>query len=86
MPRPIIRLGDTTSHGGNVTSAADQFKILGIPVARIGDTVACPHHGTVTIQTGDDDMNIEGRPVAREGDVTSCGASLVPSQNVACCK
>ncbi len=85
MTRPLIRLGDTTSHGGSVTSAASEFLVYGRPVARIGDTVACPTHGTVVIQTGADELTIEGRPVAREGDVTSCGASLVPSQNMACC-
>jgi uncharacterized Zn-binding protein involved in type VI secretion len=75
----VIRLGDPTSHGGSVTSAAENFSIMGIAVARVGDTVSCPrpgHHGC-TIAEGDPNWIIEGRAVALESHVTSCGAELM---------
>ncbi|WP_017453587.1 PAAR domain-containing protein [Herbaspirillum rubrisubalbicans] len=40
MPLPIIRLGDTTSHGGKVISASETHTIHGIGIARVGDMVS----------------------------------------------
>ena len=80
MPR-IIRLGDSTSHGGHVTSAAGNFKVMGIAVARRGDKCSCPRpgHNNCTIAEGDPRHTIDGIPVAYEGHKTSCGASLIAS-------
>lgn len=75
----VIRLGDPTSHGGKVVSAAANSSIFDIQVARLGDKVSCPisGHGVATIVEGDPDWLIEGIPVALEGHKTSCGASLI---------
>ncbi|WP_263772922.1 PAAR domain-containing protein [Propionivibrio soli] len=75
----VIRLGDPTSHGGTVVSAASNTVINGKQVARVGDTVTCPikGHGAVTIVEGDASWSEDGRPVALEGHKTSCGASLI---------
>ena len=83
MLKPIIRLGDRTSHGGAVISAAPATIVEGIPPARIGDMTACPipGHGANPIVTGDPTCIVDGSPVAREGDVTACGAALIPSQH-----
>lgn len=77
--RRVIRLGDPTSHGGAVTSAASNFSIMGIGVARVGDTCSCPRkgHSGCTIAQGDSNWLIEGRAVALEGHLTSCGAQLI---------
>jgi uncharacterized Zn-binding protein involved in type VI secretion len=40
--RGIIRLGDKTTHGGEVISATTDFKVYGKPVAVGGDKVTCP--------------------------------------------
>lgn len=78
MPK-VIRLGDPTSHGGKVTSAASHFRVGGIPVARLGDTCTCPipGHSGCTIAEGEPTHRIGGIPVAYEGHKTSCGASLI---------
>lgn len=81
MSPPIIRLGDTSSHGGAVTSAASRWRCVGIPIARRGDAFACPIHGPQSIATGSGKHVCEGPPIAREGDTTTCGASLVASQS-----
>ena len=82
--KKIIVLGDTTSHGGTVISASGaggRMDIDGIPVACVGDMVACPikGHGTNPIVQGASgpDAILDGKPVAREGDKTACGASLI---------
>lgn len=82
MVRPLIRLGDSTSHGGTVVGASAFSDSDGIPIARVGDAVTCPRkgHGTNSIASGDPTLIIDGSPVARHGDVTACGATLISSQ------
>jgi uncharacterized Zn-binding protein involved in type VI secretion len=73
----IIRLGDPTSHGGVVTSASSRSTVMGKAVARVGDTVSCPHHRDVVIEQGDATVLVDGIAVAFEGHETSCGAKLI---------
>jgi len=82
MSGPVIRLGDKTSHGGVVLTASPLSDSGGIPIARVGDMVACPlpGHTPSMIVSGDPTMIVDGKPVARNGDKTSCGASLIASQ------
>lgn len=76
----IIRLNDSTSHGGKVEQvAATNFTVGGVAVARLGDKTSCPIHGSGTIVEGDPRHTIGGIPVAYEGHKTSCGAILIPS-------
>ena len=77
--RLVIRLGDPTSHGGKVASAAGNYNIMGKNVARVGDICTCPKkgHNNCTIAEGDPNWTIDGRPVALEGHKTSCGATLI---------
>lgn len=80
--RKVIRLHDSTNHGGRVTSvAATHFTIGGIAVARVGDRLTCPLHGDSTIIEGDPHHTIDGVSVAYEGHKTSCGALLQASGN-----
>ena len=80
MPGPLIRLGDKTSHGGAVVEASQHSDSGGIPIARMGDKISCPIHGSGTIASGDTTMLVDGTPVARHGDKTSCGAVLIAGQ------
>jgi len=82
MSKPIIRLGDKTTHGGTVVSAAPTTIIEGKAPARIGDMTVCPipGHGANPIVSGDNSTIIDGSAVARQGDMTACGASLIASQ------
>lgn len=76
----VIRLGDPTSHGGKVVSAAaDWFTVDGIPVARVNDKCACPipGHANCMIVEGDPNHVVDGLAVAYAGHRTSCGATLI---------
>jgi uncharacterized Zn-binding protein involved in type VI secretion len=80
--RNVIRLGDSTSHGGKVVSvSAHHFTVDGIPVARVGDVCSCPikGHDNCTVAEGDPHHVIDGIAVAHEGHKTTCGAALIPS-------
>ena len=80
--RAVVRLGDSSSHGGTVITASSKVLVRGAPVARAGDLHSCPvpGHGVTAITTGAARCKVEGSPVARDGDVVGCGAVLVASQ------
>lgn len=82
MVRAVIRLGDHTSHGGQVVSASARMVIDGIPVALWGDHCSCPidGHDSCVICEGEPGAIVDGRPLALEGHKTSCGATLMASQ------
>jgi uncharacterized Zn-binding protein involved in type VI secretion len=79
MQLPVIRLGDTSDHGGRVVSGIETFKVHGVPVACMGDSFDCPIHGVNAIVEGAHNRRANGKPMAYEGARTSCGASLVAS-------
>jgi uncharacterized Zn-binding protein involved in type VI secretion len=71
-------LGDKTSHGGTIISGSDTRKVRGKPVARLGDKVTCPVHGTNSIVVVTAKMpQTDGRPTAHSGAKTACGASII---------
>jgi uncharacterized Zn-binding protein involved in type VI secretion len=86
--RKFIVLGDTTSHGGKVTSArgANRMTFNGKPVACVGDIVYCPKcKGTHRIIEGaiKPPMWLDDVLIAVEGCLTSCGAVLISvGQNI----
>lgn len=55
--------------------------INGRPAARVGDSVDCPKHGTVTIVSGSPNTYHDEQPAARVGDKTSCGATIIEGSN-----
>jgi uncharacterized Zn-binding protein involved in type VI secretion len=79
--RGVIRLHDTTDHGGKVISVAHAAVTdMGKPVACIGAIVSCPKcKGTYPIVEGDPQCTIEGVPIAFDGHKTACGAALISS-------
>jgi uncharacterized Zn-binding protein involved in type VI secretion len=78
--RGVVRLGDKTSHGGQVISACDSLTVLGKQVALDGDTTFCPKcKGTFPIQVASSERRHHGKPVAYRDDVTACGAKLISS-------
>lgn len=81
MALPIVRLGDSTSHGGKVISASSTHLIGGIGIARVGDKVTCPitGHGINSIVEGAATYLIGGRMVALHGHRCACGCSLIAS-------
>ena len=80
--RNVIRLGDSTTHGGKVLSvAANNFKVAGVPVACVNDLCSCPipGHNGCRIVAGSPRHRLDGVQVAFQGDRTSCGAQLLSS-------
>lgn len=77
MPKKIILLGDPTNHGGMVISGSPNDTIDGKRVARFGDLVDCPMHGTNRIIEGLPSYCVDGMPVALEGHHTECGSVLI---------
>jgi uncharacterized Zn-binding protein involved in type VI secretion len=82
--KPIIRLGDQTSHGGVVAEGFPDFMIHGKNVAGVGHKVTCPLcPGSHVIVAGAANVSAFGKNIALEGMQTSCGAVLIPSQGTA---
>ncbi|WP_336193024.1 PAAR domain-containing protein [Providencia stuartii] len=80
--KSVIRLGDSTSHGGKVSSAQDSFILKGRAVAVVGDQVSCPKcKGVYAIIEGSATMKYNGKSLALEGMKTACGATLIASQS-----
>ena len=76
----IIRLGDKTSHGGEVISAVPDLKVFGKPVAVMGDSTYCPKcKGNFAIQPSGSIRKHHGKLVAYDQDLTACGARLISS-------
>jgi uncharacterized Zn-binding protein involved in type VI secretion len=77
----LVRLGDTTDHGGRVISASSSMSYDGRSVARKGDRVSCPLHDISPnlIIEGDESMMDDGVPIARHGHRAMCGCRLISS-------
>lgn len=81
MAGEIIRLGDSTSHGGVVLEGSPVDICMGKPIAFIGHKVQCPKcKGTFPIVEGAPVTTFYGKGVALAGMHTACGAALIPSQ------
>jgi uncharacterized Zn-binding protein involved in type VI secretion len=82
---PIVRLGDTSSHGGAVTGSSTITTVEGIKQARSGDEFTCAisTHNPATVGPGFMSVAVdEGVDVAKNNDMTSCGATLIATQFV----
>jgi uncharacterized Zn-binding protein involved in type VI secretion len=78
--RGVIRLGDKTTHGGEVISAVPDFTVLGKRVALEDDSTYCPQcKGKFSIQPRADSRKHHGKRVAFDQDLTACGAKLISS-------
>lgn len=50
--KPVARLGDPGSHGGSISTGSSPIFVNSLPIALVGDTYACPLHGSNPITTG----------------------------------
>lgn len=73
----ICRLGDTSDHGGAITTSASKTYCEGALIARETDILSCPIHGPNPIVEHSSKLKVEGLFVARQGDHTACGAALI---------
>lgn len=81
MPGEIIRMGDSTSHGGRVLEGSPRDICMGKPIAFVGHKVQCPKcKGVFPIIEGAPTTTFYGKGVALAGMHTACGAVLIASQ------
>jgi uncharacterized Zn-binding protein involved in type VI secretion len=75
----VVRLGDTSDHGGVVISSAAETYVDGILVARVGDLHSCPipGHGITPIINGSGNFYSENNITAVVGSVAGCGAVII---------
>ncbi|MCG7405731.1 MULTISPECIES: PAAR domain-containing protein [Caballeronia] len=74
----IACVGDATTHGGRIITGSDTMDIKGRGVARMGDLVTCPEHGTnPIIQCSDMLIDTNGNGVALDGHLTACGSRVL---------
>ncbi|WP_176551388.1 PAAR domain-containing protein, partial [Xenorhabdus cabanillasii] len=63
--KAVIRLNDTTDHGGRVITAIDKYIYQGALIAAKGDLVACPKcKGTFPIIEGSNNLKYQGKNIA----------------------
>ena len=75
--RGVIRLGDSSSHGGVVKTALPGFAAQGKPPAGQGCLVWCPRcRGNFRLLVTDAQRRHHGIPLAYHGDATECGARV----------
>ncbi|MGQ9683350.1 MAG: PAAR domain-containing protein [Anaerolineae bacterium] len=81
MGQPAARQGDTTAHGGVITTGYPAVLIGGQPAARMGDMHTCPMatpgtppvpHVGGPILGGSATVLIGNQPAARQGDTATC--------------
>ncbi len=73
----VARVGDTSSHGGFITSGSSTCTANGLGIARSGDTHSCPIRGHgVTALTGGSSAKVNGQAIVRIGDSAGCGAVI----------
>lgn len=73
----IVRLGDTSDHGGYMVSATGKFRINGKITCIDGDLHQCPikGHGTTPVVSSRS-LKSNGKSVTAVGDAAGCGAVL----------
>jgi uncharacterized Zn-binding protein involved in type VI secretion len=78
--QPVARLGDTSDHGGTITSNCSTDMLTdGLETAHTGSLHSCPipGHG-ITPLTGTSKTLIDGgQPKVRVGDLAGCGAAII---------
>jgi uncharacterized Zn-binding protein involved in type VI secretion len=78
--QPVIRVDDTTDHGGKVISASSGTVVMGKQAVIAGDMTSCPKcNGKFAIKPDGSGARHEGKSYAYHGDETECGARLITS-------
>ena len=76
----IALLGDTSTHGGALTTTNQDGRLLtaGIAVCANGCTLACPIHGNRIVTAITTRSFVNGRLIVTAGAIASCGAVITP--------
>lgn len=74
----IVRLGDTSDHGGEMISAGSTVLVNGIPMCVNGDMHRCPIRGHgITPVTGTASYKSSNKNGVKTGDSAGCGAVII---------
>jgi uncharacterized Zn-binding protein involved in type VI secretion len=77
MPlNPIARLGDTSTHGGQIVTASPNVRCDGLQVGRNGDFLQCPAHGLQPVTSISNGKRVNGQLILTVGAVAACGAVI----------
>ena len=78
MGKKVVRLGDSSSHGGRMITATGKFKINGKVVCVDGDLHQCPiiGHGVTPVSSTSGNTKSGGKYIIRIGDSAGCGAII----------
>ncbi|WP_387467826.1 PAAR domain-containing protein [Photorhabdus sp. RM323S] len=78
--RAVIRLNDTTDHGGKIITAIDDWIYQSVPIAAKGYLVNCPMcKGVFPIVEGSDDLKHQGKMSGHDSMINP-----VRRQNLVC--
>jgi uncharacterized Zn-binding protein involved in type VI secretion len=79
----VIVIGDSSSHGGHVTTGSGNMLLQGIGIARVGDMHSCPiaGHGITAIVSSPTTATANGEVIAVTGAVAGCGAVISGSHS-----
>ncbi|WP_294613268.1 PAAR domain-containing protein [uncultured Gilliamella sp.] len=85
MGRNVVRLGDPTTHGGNVISTSSTTTVEGKLVALIGDLVSCPKkgHGVNKIIEASQTCFSDNKAVVIDQCLCECGCQVISTINKA---
>lgn len=79
MSAPIALVTSVLTHGARIISGSPDRYVNGIAVARLGDPVACPHHGHGLNHIAAVSINqmTDSKPLAHVGARAACGAIII---------
>lgn len=75
----VVRLGDSSNHGGVIITASSNVITNGVNAATLGDLHSCPiqGHGITEIVTGSPDVAINSTGTSNIGVTAACGAIII---------
>jgi uncharacterized Zn-binding protein involved in type VI secretion len=77
MMSAIVRLGDSSTHGGSIISTViNNIDCNGLNVAVVGSMLDCPIHGVNPIVSSPSKITASQNQLATVGSVCRCGAIL----------
>jgi uncharacterized Zn-binding protein involved in type VI secretion len=79
MAKKIVRINDTSDHGGYMITASGRFRNQGLNVCLDGDMHVCPirGHGQTAVRASTNTVRSRRRGILRVGDQADCGATII---------
>ena len=71
-----VRLGDTSDHGGEMSTALGTILVDGRKLCVDQDILTCPIHGKKSV-TGTGKVNGGNKKAIKVGDKAQCGATII---------